>query len=305
VSGRTVTVSFATAGGTATPGADFSPASGGLTFAPGETGQAVPVDVLGDTAAEPDESFSLALSNLVNATPGPAGAGVILDDDFAGPAPPELTHGALLVADAAGGTPDLYRLAQAPLSSYEVVLDAVSGDLFPGLQLERLDSDGATVAQVALPIGSGAALSLRFENASASAVYAERLRVGSPGCGAGCGPEDVYRLRAYDTTARIARFNNSATQVTTVVLENPTASTVSGSMHFRVPNGAPLLSQAFGIAPRGTFVFATSSAPALLGQSGSITVSHDAPYGALTGKAVALEPATGFSFDSPLQPRPR
>ena len=28
-------------------------------------------------------------------------------------------------------------------------------------------------------------------------------------------------------------------------------------------------------------------------------------YAGLAGKAVALEPATGFSFDTPLLPRPR
>jgi hypothetical protein len=33
-------------------------------------------------------------------------------------------------------------------------------------------------------------------------------------------------------------------------------------------------------------------------------VTHDAGYGELTGKAVALEPATGFVFESPLVPRP-
>jgi hypothetical protein len=41
------------------------------------------------------------------------------------------------------------------------------------------------------------------------------------------------------------------------------------------------------------------------GQTGSVTVSHDGPYGVLQGKAVAVEPATGFSFDSPLVYRPR
>ena len=33
------------------------------------------------------------------------------------------------------------------------------------------------------------------------------------------------------------------------------------------------------------------------------TVTHDGPYGGLAGKAVALEPASGFSFDTPLEPR--
>lgn len=41
------------------------------------------------------------------------------------------------------------------------------------------------------------------------------------------------------------------------------------------------------------------------GEGGSITVTHDAPYAGLIGKAVALEPVTGFSFDTPLTYRPR
>ena len=36
-----------------------------------------------------------------------------------------------------------------------------------------------------------------------------------------------------------------------------------------------------------------------------MTLTHDGGYGALSGKAVALEPATGFSFDSPMTPRGR
>jgi hypothetical protein len=39
------------------------------------------------------------------------------------------------------------------------------------------------------------------------------------------------------------------------------------------------------------------------GHAGTITVSHDGRYGDLAGKTVALEPSTGFSFDSPMEPR--
>jgi hypothetical protein len=46
----------------------------------------------------------------------------------------------------------------------------------------------------------------------------------------------------------------------------------------------------------------TSSDP---GQSGSLTVSHDARYGELAGKLISVEPATGFSFDTALLARPR
>jgi hypothetical protein len=47
-SAQTVTVNYATADGTATAGADYQPASGTLTFAPGETSKTVTVLVNGD-----------------------------------------------------------------------------------------------------------------------------------------------------------------------------------------------------------------------------------------------------------------
>ena len=51
-------------------------------------------------------------------------------------------------------------------------------------------------------------------------------------------------------------------------------------------------------------VLNTAAIPGAAGVSGSITIAHDGGYGALAGKALALEPATGFSFDSPMLPRP-
>src|SRR5215210_6067059 len=44
----TVTVAYATADGTATAGSDYTPASGTLTFRPGETEKTIPVTVAGD-----------------------------------------------------------------------------------------------------------------------------------------------------------------------------------------------------------------------------------------------------------------
>lgn len=56
---------------------------------------------------------------------------------------------------------------------------------------------------------------------------------------------------------------------------------------------------------RGRLAGSPTSLPALVGQAGSIRLTHDGRYGDLTGKAVALEPATAFTFDTPLVPRPR
>src|SRR5262245_20098051 len=64
-----VTVDFATADGTATQPSDYASNSGTLTFAPGETSKTVPVQVNGDTAVEPNETFNVNLSNATgNAT---------------------------------------------------------------------------------------------------------------------------------------------------------------------------------------------------------------------------------------------
>ena len=41
----------------------------------------------------------------------------------------------------------------------------------------------------------------------------------------------------------------------------------------------------------------------LVGTSGTVTIANTGRYGDLTGKIVALEPATGFSFDSAMVPR--
>lgn len=77
-----MTVNFATANGTARRGADFAPASGLLSFAPGETVKIVSVKVRGDADAEPDESFSVNLSGASGATIFDGqGAGTISNDD--------------------------------------------------------------------------------------------------------------------------------------------------------------------------------------------------------------------------------
>jgi hypothetical protein len=78
----TVSVAFATANGTAIAGTDYAATSGMLTFAPGVTSLAVNVPVIGDTAVEANETFSVTLSSPSNATVAVASAtGTITDDD--------------------------------------------------------------------------------------------------------------------------------------------------------------------------------------------------------------------------------
>jgi len=79
-----VTVHYATADGTATAGSDYEAVDSSLSFAPGETKKTIYVPVHGDTDIEPNETFTVTLSQA-NGAHLPAGAasatGVILDDD--------------------------------------------------------------------------------------------------------------------------------------------------------------------------------------------------------------------------------
>ena len=87
ISGKPVSVAWATADGTATAaGNDYTPDSGTVEFAPGETDTTVQVAVIGDTSSEGDETFDITLSAPVDATLGNATDTVtILDND---PIPP-------------------------------------------------------------------------------------------------------------------------------------------------------------------------------------------------------------------------
>jgi hypothetical protein len=76
------TVAFATQNGTATGGSDFVSATGTVSFAPGETKKTISISIVGDTTAEPDETFVVALTNPVNAVLARATAtGTIANED--------------------------------------------------------------------------------------------------------------------------------------------------------------------------------------------------------------------------------
>ena len=308
---QAVTVGYATADGTATAGVDYEAATGTLTFPPGTPSRTIPVTVLGDTKIELHETFTVNLSNPVGgAIVDGTGEGTILDDDAPALSSLELTHGSRLTADLAAvpgplADEDLYRLAQPGPSSWEIVVDEVSGDIAPGLALDRLAEDNSTVLQTGAPVGLGPARALRWQRRVPFGEMRQHIRVRSTSCTTGCGPDDTYRLRVHETTARIPRFNNTGSQATVVVLQNPTGQPVGANVDFWDAGGALLATAPLALPAHGVGLFATPSSPALAGSSGSITITHDGPYGALAGKAVALEPATGFSFDSPLSYKPR
>jgi hypothetical protein len=222
----------------------------------------------------------------------------------------ELIHGSSLWADldSQHGTTGqgLFRIHQAPHSSYEVLVDSASGDLGTGggPGLDRLGSDAASVRQSSQPAGAGSARSLRWFNPTGSTVDDELVRVRGRSCASDCDRDDVYRIRAYETTYRISRFNNLGTHITVIVIQNVSSDAVSGEIAFWAAGTGTLLHvEPFSLAGHASLVLGTAGVRALQDKDGSVTVSHDAPYGQLAGKAVTFEPAIGFVSDTEMCPR--
>ena len=82
-SGQVVTVNYLTGDGTAlVANKDYVRTSGTLTFQPGETSKTIAVKINGDRRREPNEMFTVLLSNAVGATIGDGvGTATILNDD--------------------------------------------------------------------------------------------------------------------------------------------------------------------------------------------------------------------------------
>jgi hypothetical protein len=231
----------------------------------------------------------------------------------------EIVHGLDQVHDLAarnGGTvedADFYAFRHGQGRSYEILVDGITGAAAGagGLTVQLLLADGTTVDQDSVAASSfGMARSLRtFTTLPPSSGTGEMtlfVRVSNPACALTCGANDEYRIRAYDSTLTLPRFNNSNGQTTVLILQNPTHRQVLGSARAMSNGGADLGQFSFAISPYGTSVtsLATVSGGLLSNQSGSLFISHNAGYGTLAGKGVALEPATGFTFDTAVESIP-
>ncbi len=102
-SDKPVTVTYATTDETAVSGIDYTAVSETLTFNPGEMVKNIEVLVLGDTLYEPDETFTMTLSNPVNATLSNSQTiGTIQNDDPAATGELQFAQADYAVAENAG-----------------------------------------------------------------------------------------------------------------------------------------------------------------------------------------------------------
>jgi hypothetical protein len=226
----------------------------------------------------------------------------------------ELLHGASQVHDlqATGSPPDVdwIRLRVRARRSYEVRVSSTNlywkNDVSFCLigvcsSLERVDSSGNVLQDPASLEGSSYSVGVRW---IAAATGNEYVRVTGPD-GTALVSSDQYEITFLDTTYALPRFNNSSTQSTLLLVQNLRTGSVAGSVDFYDGGGTLLVSVPLTVSGNGVAVINTAAIPALVGQSGSARIAHTGGWGALAGKAVSVEPATGFAFDTPILPVPR
>jgi hypothetical protein len=299
---------FVTSPGTAQQEVDYTWAAGVVTFAPGVSTATVTVNLLTDTLDEPDERFYVQLVGADAAVVADGQGVVTIQDDDGGVfRVRELTHGAARRSELAGAS-HLYVVHQPGYSSWEVIVDEASGDLGAdeGPALQRISPDLTTVLQHSTPTGVGPARTLRWVNRGSGMDQDEYVGVASQGCTTDCGADDVYRIRAYETTLRAPRFNCGGGHVSVLVLQNVGDAAVTARSEFWSSSGVRIDGLVRAVEPRGvSAVNICAASGALELASGAATVAHDGTYGQLTGKVVQVDPATGATFETPLTARPR
>jgi hypothetical protein len=159
-SAHDVSVSYATVpvSASATAGTDYVPASGSLTFPAGSTApHTVTVDVLGDVVDEPNEAFSLQLSNAVQATitRGLARATIVDDDD-----PPSVVISDVALTEGQSGTKAfVFTLTLSGPSAFTTRVryetadgSAVAGSDYSTRSGEVVFAAGVTTRTVSVPV---------------------------------------------------------------------------------------------------------------------------------------------------------
>ncbi|MCS6881995.1 MAG: Calx-beta domain-containing protein [Oscillochloridaceae bacterium] len=223
----TVTVAYATGGGTATPGVDYRPASGTLTFAPGAIARSFTIEILSDELNEPNETVEIRLSNPVNAVIVGSGVAILTITDSDAPPTARFAGERRVVPENAGSAAVTVELDR-PAAIDVVVPYAVSGTAGPADHSLRA---GALI----IPAGATGAR-LRFTIVDDQIDEDDEyivVTLGTPS-NAGLGSPSVYLFTLVDDDAAGVTLSETAftldegaSSAYTVVLESEPAAPVT------------------------------------------------------------------------------
>ncbi len=223
----------------------------------------------------------------------------------------ELFHRDVQVHDLAGdpgvaADQDWFAIRSRPFSSYEVLVSGFQGAIWgsTNASVDRVDDTGTVLTSGNPPPGGlNSSQSVRWaNNAGAQSIDYLRVDGNTADCGTTCTADAQYTIHMWETTGAISRFNNAGSQTTVLLLQNPTDYVIAGTVYFWASSGTQLFTEPFVLLPKELSVISTSTL--VPGVAGSITITQNGRFGDLQGKSIALEPSTGFSFDTPLVYRP-
>ena len=282
-SNKPVSVSFATANGTATGGADYSATQGTLSFAKGETTKTITVPILVDLLDEPDETFSVVLTGASGGTITRAtGRGTIVDDD---PAPSVSVGDVAVVEGAAGSATATLTIRLSAPSGKTVSVGYATADGSATAGLDYASTSGVltfTPGQISTTISMSVLGDVLDEPDEAFAVNLSAPTNATIADGQGLVTivdDDPAPTLSIDNPSIIEGNTGSRILTFTVSLSAPSGKTVSTS--FATANGSATAGSDYSAAT-GTLSFAPGSTTATVG----VTVLSD----------VVFEPDETFSL---------
>ncbi|MCB1100658.1 MAG: hypothetical protein KDN22_34165, partial [Verrucomicrobiae bacterium] len=223
VSDRNVQVDYATIGGTATPGADYTDTTGRLTIPAGETMGTIFVPILEDNLVEPQESFTVELSNASEAgLQVLVATGTIIDNDTT-----SISASNASVVETAGSLTIPVTLTKPSANAVtvdfvSVGLSATSGSDYAGTPGTLTFSPGVTSIEISISITDDTVsegdetFQIVFSNPVGAGLHSESVVIT-------ISDDDFATLSIADTN-----INESAGEImVAVTLSNPSAFEVS------------------------------------------------------------------------------
>jgi hypothetical protein len=205
-----------------------------------------------------------------------------------------------------GGTPDQdwYKVFPRANRSYEVQVVNASVNLWAGFGVSRTTTGGVLLESSAGldPVGSTRALRW-IQGVTDTEERVQVLGTASSTANA------QYDIQLRETTLFCPRYNNSGTQTSVLIVQRASTETGPGicqvNAYFYDENAILIAMYPQTLVPNDMSATATALIPNLTVAKGALHIAHTCGVGGLKGKLVALEPSTGFSFDTPCTERDR
>jgi len=205
-----------------------------------------------------------------------------------------------------GGTPDQdwFKIFPRANRSYEVQVVNTTVDMSALYSVTRTTAGGALLLASSPLDPAGSTRALRWIAGPADAE--ERVQV------VGTASSTVnaqYDILLRETTLYCPRYNNSGTQVSVLILQRTGTEapgpSCSATAYFYDENASQTATYSQAFTVNDMSAVGTHTIAGLPGTRGALHVAHACGVGGLKGKLVALEPSTGFSFDTPCTERDR